>query len=98
MLYIFLLTFLYKSEKLWTTLTDPHSPKQEGNCRYVCNSGLQCLLIQENDHIHKLYHPGYPRGICFTDEYILLGVSQPRTLVTDKNASINRYRFDQIPL
>ncbi|MCR8964018.1 TIGR03032 family protein [Brevibacillus halotolerans] len=75
-------------EKLWLELTHPHTPKAEGNRRYVCDSGLQRLLIQEDDQTHSLLHPGYPRGLCFTDDYILLGVSQPRNLTTEKNASI----------
>ncbi|WP_094701555.1 DUF4915 domain-containing protein [Brevibacillus laterosporus] len=74
--------------KLWSGLTHPHTPKKEGTRRYVCDSGLQRLLIQEDAHTHELIYPGYPRGLCFTDDYILLGVSQPRNLTTDKNASI----------
>jgi len=68
------------NEKLWEGLSQPHTPVQNGDNYYICNSEeMQVLTLNRHSfEINSIQLDGYTRGIAFSQRYMYVGLSQSR--------------------
>ncbi len=80
---------LASNEKLWSGLSQPHSPLQDGNTLYVCDSESHRVLWRRGNEEGALQFDAYTRGLAVHEEWLFVGLSQSRnTGYTGSNGAI----------
>lgn len=67
--------------KLWEGLSQPHTPVQRGDLRFVCNSEEKQVLARDaSGGIRRLQFDAYTRGLAFGEQHLYVGLSQSRNI------------------
>jgi hypothetical protein len=69
---------LNTKDVIWGQLSQPHSPKVDGNNQYVCNSLACQLLVRGKNAQRSISFDQYPRGLYVAEDYLYVGLSQLR--------------------
>jgi len=87
-------------EKLWCGLSQPHSPLQDGETLYVCDSENRRVLWRRGHEEGMLEFDSYTRGLAIHGAYLFVGLSQSRNAVSTgqggKVAVIDRNNYHRV--
>lgn len=77
-------------KKLYTNLSQPHSPKNFDGHGYICDSETKRLLVFRNGELTtEINFDAYTRGLFITDQCIYMGLNNSRNVInTESTASI----------